>query len=253
MLNRYLTKTLFRGLVLQRSMINASYLAASHDKSLLMINKRAFFDYSNKDKDIFSSDSSSEEEDGKKKRVKKQKKEMFEDDMDRDRLESKVDRHDGKYEISEIPLYITKMRNEIKMRQKDPKYKGSYFGRIKNLLAMVHQNQEKVFAEYPRFQNVMYDYLAYRGMYGEPRFLSTLEDFIVKENLPKMPLPGIRNFLQAMNMLGRGREVIITQVMDHLTQRNAFNDIKSNIPMCGVFSSVSMLSKYVKINKYKIE
>jgi hypothetical protein len=232
MLNRYLTKTLFRGLVLQRSLINAAYLAAAHDKNLLMMSKRSFFDYSNKDKDIFSSDSSSDDDIPKKVYSKRDKKEIFGENTHREgKSESNVDRHDGKYEVSEIPLYITKMRNEIKIRQKDPKYKGGYFGRIKSLFAMHHQNQEKIFAEYPRFQNVLYDYMAYRGMYGEPKLLNTLEDFIVKENLSKMPLPGIRNFLQGMNMLGRGRESIITQIKEHLTQRNAFNDLKSNLPI----------------------
>lgn len=239
MLNRYFTKTLFKGIALQRSVMNATFLAGVHDKSLLMVTKRAFFDYSNKDKDIFSSDSS-DDEGARGKRGKKNQRDVFNDDFEGSPRSNK---HEGKYEVSEIPLYITKMRNEIQMKQKDRTYKGEYFGKIKNLIAMHHQNQEKIFAEFPRFQNVMYDYMAYRGMYGEHKFLSLLEDFIVKENLSKMPLPGIRNFLQGMAMLGRGRPVIIDQVKEHLTQRNAFNDLKSNLPICGVLTNISHLSK----------
>lgn len=235
MLNRYLTKTLFRGIALQRSLITATYLAGAQDRSLMMVAKRSFFDYSNKDKDIFSSDSSDDEGSSKKKGRKTQKKvfEKRDDEAEEGdyRNNSNSSKHEGKYEVSEIPLYITKMRNEIQLKQKDPKYKGDYFGKVKNLIAMHHQNREKIFAEYPRFQNVFYDYMAYRGMFGEHKFLSLLEDFIVKENLAKMPLPGIRNFLQGMSMLGRGRVSIINQVKDHLAQRNAFNDLKSNLPI----------------------
>ena len=43
----------------------------------------------------------------------------------------------------------------------------------------------------------------------EHKLLCTLEDSIIKENLSNMPLSLIKIFMQAMNMLGRGRVSIV--------------------------------------------
>lgn len=265
MLNRYFAKTLFKGLAMQGAILRASAAAAAQQKpGLLWTAQRTFFDYSNKDKDIFSSDSEEEHANPKGQRRNSrgdnrgdrrgdsrgdQRGEFRRrDSIDReteygdDRYNDVGDVHPGKYEVSEIPLYISKMRNEIREKQKDPKYKGRYFAKIKNLISMHHQNKEKIFAEYPRFANVFYDYCAYRGLYSESSLLATLEDHIVKENIQGMPLAGIRNFLQAMAMLGRGRRDVVGRVKDHLQEREAFKDLRSNLSIASALSNILMLS-----------
>ena len=148
----------------------------------------------------------------------------------------------GRYEVGHIPLYITKMRDEIAAVQRGIE-KETYFVKIRNLTAMLHNNQDIVFKEYPRFQNVLYEYLSMRGMHNELKLFTLLEDYIVYKNLHNLPIPVIKNFIKAMSKLGRGRKEIVSVLKQYLDDKNVYKDLKSNLPICAALSNIWMLSK----------
>jgi hypothetical protein len=221
MLNRYLTKTLFKGFALQRMFMTANRGAKmSQNAQLLQFSKMTFFDYDNKDKNIFSSDSDDE---GSVRQYNDKQQGFFR----KGGFEGN-DKHEGKYELEDIPLYISKMRNEMRER-KGRSDNDSYFGRFKSFLSMHHQNKDRIFAEFPRSSTVFYEYCAHRTLQKESNFLTILEDQIVNEQFPNMPLAGIKNFAFAMARLRRSREDILKKIEDHLIERQGFKDVKNNI------------------------
>lgn len=122
MLNRYLTKTLFKGIGAQRATMNLMKTAAlKHNYSLFKTNKMTFFDYDNKDKNLFSSDEEEYQDDSL----------GFSQDMYTEE-KPKVDTLDGMAEVEEIPLYIFKMRGEIQdMKRRNWNEDKTYFPNFK--------------------------------------------------------------------------------------------------------------------------
>ena len=238
MLNRYFTKTLYKGVLFQRAVSNASALSgASQTHALFRLSKMGFFDYDNKDKNIFTS--SSDDEYQKKKPAKRGKfGEEKEEDSFFAREGKRKNKHEGKFEVSEIPLYITKMREEMKDLREGIKDRESYFPRIKSFIAMHFQNKDRIFAEFPRSSTIFYEYASYKMLDKEGTFLNTLEDHIVKDNLSNMPIPGIKNLLRAMVKLNRGRTDILDKIVQHLADRNAYKDVKSNLAILSYLTNV---------------
>lgn len=222
MLNRYFTKTLFKGFALQRMFMTANRAAKmSQNARLLTFSKMNFFDYDNKDKNIFSSDS---DEESSSRRSDDRREEGF---FKRDGLERK-DRHEGKFELEDIPLYITKMRYEMR-EGKGKNDKDSYFGRFKNFLSMHYQNKDRIKAEFPRSSTVFYEYAAHRNLSNENNFLSILEEHVVNDQFANMPLAGIKNFTNAMAKLRRSNEETLKKIEAHLMEREAYKDVKNNL------------------------
>lgn len=245
MFNRYLSKTLLRAYGANKLSANALTLmmTSSQPKSLVQFNRMGFFDYDNKDKNIFTSDE--EEGDAKpKQRGSRQAQNNFgEDDFFSQPYSTGFEQHKGKYEVEEIPLYITKMRKEVSelkkigFRNKTDEHK-SYFPKINGVISMHFQNREQIKAEYPRFSTVFYEFLAYNQVKGSNNTYDFLEDHILEANMPNMPIPGIKNFIQAMNAGKRGRRSTIKKVKDHLIERKAFNDVKSNITILSALNNL---------------
>lgn len=201
MLTRYFTKTLCKGFTLQKAVNNASRLAPmAQNYQLFRISKMSFFDYDNKDKNIFSSD---DEGDSKSFRSNRSQQEggFFTNDN------KNSDTHLGRYEVSEIPLYISKMRNELKERwnQNERDQVKHYFENMRGFIAMHYQNRDEVNAQFPRSSPIFYEYAAYRKLVRENQFLAVLEDHIIQDNITNMPVAGIKNFLTSMNQLQRGK------------------------------------------------
>ena len=48
-----------------------------------------------------------------------------------------------------------------------------------------------------------------------------------------MPVAGIKNFLTAMKRLRRARGDVVKAVVTHLDERNAYNDIRTNMQILG--------------------
>ena len=228
MLTRYFTKTLCKGFTLQKTMNSVSRLAPmTQNYNLFRISKMAFFDYDNKDKNIFSSD---EEEQSSSYNAQNTQSEggFFTNDN------KNSDIHVGRYEVSEIPLYISKMRNELRERwtnQDSREDVQHYFGNMRGFIAMHYQNREEVNAQFPRSSPIFYEYAAYRRLVRENQFLSVLEDHIIKDNITNMPVAGIKNFLTSMLLLQRGRESVVNKVVELLLERECYNDTRRNIPI----------------------
>lgn len=227
MLTRYFTKTLCKGFTLQKAVNNASRLAPmAQNYQLFRISKMSFFDYDNKDKNIFSSD---DEGDSKPYRSKKPQQEggFFTNDN------RNSDTHIGRFEVSEIPLYISKMRNELRDRwnHDERDQVKHYFENMRGFIAMHYQNRDEVNAQFPRSSAIFYEYAAYRRLTRENQYLQVLEDNIILDNITNMPVAGIKNFLTAMYYLQRGRESVINKVVDLLLERECYNDTKRNIPL----------------------
>ena len=164
MLNKYLWKTIFKGSALRRIWIDTIYFSGINSKPLLMINKRTFLNFSEKNKNIFDVESSDEEAAKNNKATKNQKDQKYQrNDFDKNKA-SKDQNTEGKYEVKDIPLYMYKMKEEIKAKKIDPENKLTYFRKIENLFAMLHTNQARIIVEYPRFQFLLYDYLSFKGM-----------------------------------------------------------------------------------------
>jgi hypothetical protein len=228
MLTRYFTKTLCKGFTLQKTMNSVSRLAPmTQNYNLFRISKMAFFDYDNKDKNIFSSDD--EEQSSSYNAQNTQSEGGF---FTNDNKNSDI--HVGRYEVSEIPLYISKMRNELRERwthqghQDDVKH---YFGNMRGFIAMHYQNREEINSQFPRSSPIFYEYAAYRRLVRENQFLAVLEDHIIKENITNMPVAGIKNFLTSMLLLQRGRESVVNKVVELLNERECYNDTRRNIPI----------------------
>lgn len=159
MLNRYFTKTLYKGFILNKAVANAVKLTAvSQNNQLFRISKMGFFDYNNPDKNLFSSDSDDDEKTRRRNRGGNRRQDGRDSFFDREPSENR-DVQSGKFEVAEIPLYITKMRNEIKdLRQK--KEVTSFFPNFKKFVAMHFQNKDRIFAEFPRSSSIFYEYAA---------------------------------------------------------------------------------------------
>lgn len=244
MFNRFVSKTVFKSLMAPKYSANAMkiLMMSSYSSQLVRVNKMGFFDYDNKDKNIFSSD----EEDTKS----FQRGKRTHNEEPSDSFFSQNDQiHEGKFEVEEIPLYINKMKREISELKKQPGnqrrngalLEQSYFKKIRNLLSMYHQNHDQIISEYPRFATILYEFVVYHDIRKQTRALDVLEDDVVNLNLENMPIPGIRNFLQAMNISGRGRREVLDKVKKHLTERQAFNDIKSSVTICSALQNLRTL------------
>lgn len=226
MLNRYLVKTLFKGASFRVSINGVTKMSAMKNNiCLFRFNKMTFFDYDNKDKNLFSSDDES-----------RAATRGFGDDYSREPKEATE--HQGKFDPDDIPLYIYKMRNELnelKRRNKDVK---CYFPRFKNFVAMHFQNRDRIYAEFPRSSMVMFEYSAFRNHKRENNFLKSLEENIAERNLQNMPIPGIKNFVSASVKLGRGRQSIMGRVIEVMTMRKGYNDVKSNINILSLLTTI---------------
>lgn len=229
MLNRYLARSLFKGATMAKTS-NRSLLVnpAVQNFQLVRISKMNFFDYDNKDKNLFTSD---EEDDtfGHQRSGG-----SFDGGFFNDENDGKV--HRGKYEVAEIPLYISKMRDEIRRYQRREFDGEHYIQKFRNFVSMHYQNRERIFAEFPRSSSIFYEYAAFRKEHKEKDFLNKLEDHIVESGLQSMPIPGIKNLLKASMQLGRSRESFVNAVGEHLNDRAAYNDIRANLAIIETFS-----------------
>jgi hypothetical protein len=183
---------------------------SSYRMPLYQVPSRTFFDYDNRDKTIFSSD----EEDNTPRERRRSRQNRSDDEGGF--FSSNVGSHEGKFAVEEIPLYISKMRRELSNIKKNARGRmrgntldDSYFKNIKGLISMHHQNRDQVHSVYPRFSTIFYEFLAYHNIRKHNSTFDALEDNIVDVNMPNMPIPGIKNFLQAMNLTGRGRKEVL--------------------------------------------
>lgn len=223
MLNRYFARTLVKGATIAKTFNRSVLLApATQNLQLVRISKMNFFDYDNKDKNLFTSD----EEEGS---YRNQSQDsfggsggFFNNDFD-----SKV--HRGKFEVEDIPLYINKMRNEIRDFRRREFDGEHYINKFRNFVSMHYQNKDRIFAEFPRSSSIFYEYAAFRNENREKSFLESLEDHIISANLHSMPIPGIKNMLRASLQLRRSRDSFIEGIGAHLNDRAAYNDVSSNI------------------------
>ena len=212
MLNRYLAKTLFKGIGIQRSMNCLMKTAAvKNNYQLFYTTKMPFFDYNNKDKNLFSDDESDfQEEPFANESMEFGGSQGFEEER------PTPDVHEGKFDVDEIPLYIFKMRKELPLlrgrgRKQDFQ---SYFPRFNNFLAMHHQNVERIFAEFPRSSPVFYEYTIARGFTRKNAFLTSLEKQIVESNIDNMPIAGIKNFVTSLTRARRARQDIVKGIFE---------------------------------------
>jgi hypothetical protein len=243
MFNRFVSKTVLKTCMTSKYSASAvKLMMMSSNNQLIRQSKMNFFDYDNKDKNIFSSD----EEDNTSNNRQRDNRGF--DDGD-DFFSQNSQQHDGKYTVEEIPLYITKMRREIgELRRKNgferrngKQLKDSYFQKINNLTSMFYQNKDQIAAEYPRFATVLYEFLAYNDVRKANQTYDSLEDIIVDSNIENMPIPGVKNFVQAMNISGRGRKEILDRVKAHLVERNAYNDVRANMNIVSAFTNLRAL------------
>lgn len=236
MFNRFVSKTVLKAAVASKCSTNAMklMLMSSYNRQLVQTSKATFFDYENKDKNIFSSD----EEDAP---VRESSDSFFGD--------AELQVHDGSYTIEDIPLYITKLRREVGEIRRRPMFerrsgrlmKESYFQKFNNLTSMFYQNRDQISAEYPRFATVLYEFMAYHDIRRQNSAFDALEDIVIESNIENMPIPGIKNFVQAMNASNRGRREIIDSVKAHLVERNAFNDVRSNLNITSCLNNLRAL------------
>lgn len=151
MLNRYFQKTLYKGFAMQRALQSCTTMNVQKEAQLFRFNKMTFFDYDNKDKNLFSDSSDDEHRNTRASRFSDNDDDFFGSDRPRS------DVHEGKFEVSDIPLYISKMRNEIKQiktnsrkRRDDREEIKSFFPKFNRFTAMHHQNKDRIHAEFPR-------------------------------------------------------------------------------------------------------
>ena len=57
-----------------------------------------------------------------------------------------------------------------------------------------------------------------------------------------MPVAGIKNFVRAMQKLGRARKSVLEKVVQNLQSRQAYKDVKNNI---SILTSLVNLRVYV--------
>jgi len=226
MLNRYLVKTLVKGASMKASVNGVTRMAVvKNNYGLFRFNKMTFFDYDNKDKNLFSS----EEEDTTSRRGSNNDYAMEPEDQTE---------HQGKFDADDVPLYVYKMRNELSELKRRNRDVDNYFPKFKNFIAMHFQNRDRIYAEFPRSSMVMFEYSAYRGHKRENSFLRSLEDNIAETNLENMPIPGIKNFVSASVRMGRGRQSIMNKVLEVLTERKGYNDVKSNMNIISMLTTI---------------
>lgn len=68
--------------------------------------------------------------------------------------------------------------------------------------------------------------------------MKSLEDHIVESNLQNMPTAGIKNYVSAMQKLGRGRQSVLSSIMDVLQSREAYKDVKNNINLLNFMANL---------------
>jgi len=229
MLNRYFAKTLSKGFSLQKMVLNSSKMSqVSHNAQLVHMTKMSFFDYDNKDKNIFTSDSDDSTPSKEKKEGRFDKSNNTSDNFfNRDNRDD-GEQHQGRFELDDIPMYISKMRNEMTSGKRFND-NTSYFGKVRNFISMHHQNKAAIFSEFPRSTTVFYEYMAYRGQGRENQFLKVLEDNLIEGNIQNMPIAGVKNVLRAMSKLKRNRASILENIEKLLIEREGFKDVKSNL------------------------
>ena len=254
MFNRYVSKTLLSTNLKSSAKLMSRYNPNVYSAFSMMLhtssirnnkvrsqfisyNKRNFFDYDNRDKNIFSSDDEEPmRSSGNFDKGSSQFSNSFDDGNDMNMLKRQVEAHEGKFEVEEIPLYISKLRNELKalktlkpdQRRRSQQIKNSYFRNIRGISAMFYQNKDEILSDYPKFSTVLYEFLAYHDYRQFNQTLDILEDHIWEANIANMPIAGIKNFIVAMRILGRGRREIIDKTISVLKMRTVYNDVSNN-------------------------
>ena len=204
MFNRYVSKTLLSTNLKSSAKLMSRYNPNVYSALSMMLhtssirnnkvrsqfiscNKRNFFDYDNRDKNIFSSDDEEPtRSSGNFNQGSSQFSNSFDDGNDMNMLKRQVEAHEGKFEVEEIPLYISKLRNELKalktlkpdQRRRSQQIKNSYFRNIRGISAMFYQNKDEILSDYPKFSTVLYEFLAYHDYRQFNQTLDILEDHI---------------------------------------------------------------------------